>query len=48
MSGKKEKNGGKFKALLRNVFVKNIDLKLFSIIFAVVVSLLILGFGGLN
>lgn len=46
MSGKKGKKGGKFKAFLRNVFVKNIDLKLFSIIFAVAVTLLVVGFGG--
>ena len=48
MSGKKGKKGGKFKAFLRNVFVKNIDLKLFSIIFAVAVTLLVVGFGGCN
>ena len=45
MPDKKEKKGGKFKAFLHNVFVKNIDLKLFAVIFSVLVTLLVIGFG---
>lgn len=42
----KIKKGGKFKAFLRAVFVNNIDLKLFAIVFAVVITLLVAGLGG--
>ena len=46
MADKKNKTGGKFKAFLRAVFVKNIDLKIFAVLFAVIVTLLVAGLGG--
>lgn len=43
MPENKEKKSGKFGALMRAVFVNNIGLKIFAIVFSVVICLLVMG-----
>lgn len=42
---KEKREKGKFATFMYNLFVKNIDLKVFSVIYAVIIGLLIIGFG---
>ena len=43
MPENKEKKSGKFGAFMRAVFVNNIGLKIFAIVFSVVICLLVMG-----
>ena len=43
MLDKKEKKSGKFAAFMRAVFVNNIGLKIFAIVFSVAICLLVMG-----
>lgn len=43
MGNQKNKKGGKFVSFLRAVFVHNIDLKIFAILFSLIVCLLVMG-----